>query len=171
VSAGFLIQRKGCSCELEAVYGGKMKRIFRLDESVGPEGQSSKTLLIGLDLRIGDQEIHCPISKPCVTYECMEEEVRTIQGSLEQILVASRRFFQPSQGGEDAAIPSDSSPEAAWMILSKEQDETLLMRRFNQLDEALRKKIAAHVFTNCSVFSGLGSFFSVRYNNVSGLLE
>ena len=148
-----------------------MKDIFKI-VTVSEKGDDDKVeIRLGIDLKIGDYEITCPISKTCSSYEALEIEVQAINNQIERILKKAKEIFSESshQGGLD--LQNDMTPAQIWSVLSEIDSEDHFIDSFNMLDETRRKEVAEYVLTKCNIFSGKASTFSSRYNNVSGLME
>jgi hypothetical protein len=147
-----------------------MTGIFKIVEHRNRK-QEKKDIGIGIDLRIGDQEILCRVTKTCESYEELTVEVNAIQNDLELILKKAKGFFGSTLLEEALEVTSEMSPEEIWSILSQIDSENLFTEHFNGLDETKRKELAEYVLTKCNIFTGKGSFFSRCYNSSSGFID
>ena len=147
-----------------------MTGIFKIVEHRNRK-QEKKDIGIGIDLRIGDQEILCRVTNICESYEELAVEVKAIQNDLELILKKAKGFFGSTVLEEALEVTSEMSPEEIWSILSQIDSEDLFTEHFNSLDETKRKELAEYVLTKCNIFTGKGSFFSRCYNSSSGFID
>ena len=148
-----------------------MARLFEIIRMTDKGGSNETEIRLGIRFKIAGHETICSVSRNCNSFESLEMEIEAIKDNLDNIAGLSREiFFGPaSQGKIDFAV--ELTPERIWGILSNTTDEDLFMHSFNDLDDAKRKDVAEYVLTRCSIFSGMASFFSARYNNKSRLLE
>jgi len=147
-----------------------MNGIFRIIEEEEQKGRNKKQICIGLDLRIADKEIRCPVSRVCDSYKALAAELDGIQKRLEQIREEAKTRFQGPSIKEGPEFSPEASPEEIWSMLSGIQ-EALFIERFNTLQETKRKAVAEYVLTRCNIFSGRGAVFSARYNSETGYME
>ena len=142
--------------------------VFKLIESHGKKGE--KGIYIGVDVRIGDKETPYPVSKLCHSHEELTREGSLIQDDLELIIDKAKVFFGGTSGDIGLQLGPDMSAEDIWSVLSKIEDEDLLVEYFNGLDDTARGAVAEHVLTRCNIFSGMAAVFSARYDNETGCL-
>jgi hypothetical protein len=148
-----------------------MSDILKIIEDENQDERNKKQICIGIDLRIADKEIRCPVSKVCHSYEDLVVELDGIQKSLEHIREEAKTRFQGPSVKEGLEFSPETSPEEIWSILSEIQEEALFIERFNNLEETKRKEVAEHVLTRCNIFSGRGAVFSARYDSETGYME
>ena len=122
-------------------------------------------------MKIGENDILCPISAVCSSLEEFESEIRAINKNFENILINAGMIFKSSGSGSLSQLDTDIDPEKAWDILSSVREEKTFINLFNNLDPEKRREIADYILTRCNIFSGKGSLFSSRYDNETGLLE
>ena len=149
-----------------------MAHVFRLIKATEVDKKDETGVYIGIDLRIADQQIPCPVSGLCRTKADLEAAQQEIEKDLAHIMVTARDLFKGVGNAEpgDTAISPDMSPQETWEVLSRIEDEDRFIVQFNQLPEDKRMKVAEHVLTQCNVFQGRASFFAQRYDNLSGLM-
>ena len=107
----------------------------------------------------------------CSSHEMLEREVSRIKERLDALLEESQKLFEPEQEAESPKVDKNLSAKEIWDILSTRQDFELLIKEFNSLSHEKRLEVADHVFTNCNIFSGVASVFSMRYNSEEAALE
>ena len=107
----------------------------------------------------------------CNSYETLEREISRVKGELEGLLEEAKEQFGPGPGKEHVELGEELGAAELWEILSAVDDTELLVRQFNNLRREKRQEIADHVFTQCNVFAGVASVFSLRYNNEEAKLE
>jgi hypothetical protein len=144
--------------------------IFKLIESHGKKGEEERGVTIGLDVRIADKETLCPVSRLCQSLEDLAREAELIQDDLERILTKAKRFLGGASRDIGLQLGPDMPAEEIWSVLSRIEDEDLLVEQFNGLDDTTRGAVAEHVLTRCNVFSGMAAVFSARYDNESGYM-
>lgn len=142
--------------------------IFKLIEAHGKE--KGKGVFIGIDVRIGDKETPCPVSKRCHSHEELAGEAELIQDDLELILKKAKVLFGGASQDVALQLGPDMPAEEIWSVLSQIEDEDLLVESFNGLDNTTRGAVAEHVLTRCNIFSGMAAVFSARYDNESGYM-
>ena len=111
-----------------------------------------------------------PVSKLCHSHEELTREGSLIQDDLELIIDKAKVFFGGTSGDIGLQLGPDMSAEDIWSVLSKIEDEDLLVEYFNGLDDTARGAVAEHVLTRCNIFSGMAAVFSARYDNETGCL-
>jgi hypothetical protein len=147
-----------------------MSEIFRI-LPFPQEGQEvRRDVSIGVNLRLDDREIACPIFEPCGSCEEFVTEVGKVREELDRMIQKARSIFGGA-GGDETDSTDQMPPEKVWSILSSIEDEDQFVRRFNALEEEKRREVAEYVLTKCNIFSGKASAFSSRYSNETGLLE
>ena len=107
----------------------------------------------------------------CTSHEMLEREVSRIKERLDDLLEESQKLFEPEQKAESPKVDENLSAKEIWDILSTREDFELLIKEFNSLGHEKRLEVADHVFTNCNIFSGVASVFSMRYNSEEAKLE
>lgn len=147
-----------------------MANIFNIIESPAGDDGEDKGLFIGIDLRIADQEMTCPVSEQCRTSADLDRATAKLEADLDQAREAGQNRLERHSVSESgmAALSSDVPPDAAWDVLAQISDETEFVRSFNALDEGQRKQIAEHVLTQCNVFQGRASRFAQSYDHATG---
>ncbi len=107
----------------------------------------------------------------CSSYETLEREISRLKGELDGLLQEAKEQLGPGPGQERVDLDEGLGAPELWEILSAVQDTDLLVRQFNSLSRGKREEIADYVFSQCNVFTGVASMFSVRYNNEEAKLE
>jgi len=108
----------------------------------------------------------------CSSYEILQKEVSRIKEELDVLLEKSRRLFEVEVGEEEGPdVDEDMSAKRIWDILSLIKDPEVLLVKFNSMSRQKRFEVADYVLSNCNVFSGPASIFSMRYNSEEGMLE
>ena len=107
----------------------------------------------------------------CNSYETLEGEIARLKGELDGLLEEAKKQFGPGAGQEHVELNEELGAAELWKILSAVHDTDLLVRQFNNLSRGKRQEIADYVFTQCNVFAGVASVFSLRYNNEEAKLE
>jgi hypothetical protein len=148
-----------------------MSGIFRLLKAEGEEERGHPALVLGIDLRIGERQVPCPISGVCRSREELAREVEAVKASLQRLLGEGAALFEKGRSGEGGGISPDMKAEEVWSVLSAIPEEDRFRRLFNGLDEAKRREVAEHVLTHCNVFTGRGAGFSADFNSDTALLE
>ncbi len=81
---------------------------------------------------------------------------------------------EPEPRIEEAPAPEitpEMAPEEIWDVLEAMESETEFVERFNGLDLDTRLRVADHVLSSRSVFSGKPAFFSKHYDAESAFLS
>jgi hypothetical protein len=107
----------------------------------------------------------------CSSYETLEREISHLKGELDGLLQEAKGQLGLGAGQEDVDLDEELGAAELWEILSALTDTELLVRQFNSLSRGKRREIADYVFSQCNVFAGVASVFSVRYNNEEAKLE
>jgi hypothetical protein len=107
----------------------------------------------------------------CSSHEMLEREVSRIKERLDALLEESQKLFESEPRREPLEVDENLSAEEIWNILLSIEDFELLSKEFNNLSHEKRLEVADHVFTNCNIFSGVASVFSMRYNSEQAQLE
>ncbi|MBW1715852.1 MAG: hypothetical protein JRJ77_08520 [Deltaproteobacteria bacterium] len=107
----------------------------------------------------------------CSSYEMLEREVAHVKEKLDILLKKSQQLFESERKAETLELDENLSTNEIWDILSTIEDTESLIKEFNGLGHEKRLEVADYVFTNCNVFSGVASVFSMRYNNEQAKLE
>jgi hypothetical protein len=148
-----------------------MPDIFKIIEVQEKREDDKKGLCIGIDVRIANRDLLCPVSGVCYSEEDLTVEVEKIQESLNQMKEAGKGLFGVDLPDKGLRITPEMAPEEVWSILSEIADEDLFVGSFNSLDPGKRTQVAGHVLANCNIFSGKGAVFSARYDNKTGLIK
>jgi hypothetical protein len=150
----------------------EMTNIFRLINVPATEEDEDLGVSIGIDLKIGGQEIACPVTGPCRDLEALEAALKRLEDDLEEIIEKGRAILaspaDAEPGSED--FSGDTSPQEIWEMLTRIEIEDEFIRQFNRLPEAQRLDVAEHVLTRCNIFQGRASLFAQRYDNATGLM-
>ncbi len=108
----------------------------------------------------------------CSSYEILQKEVSRIKEELDVLLEKSRRLFEAEVGEEEGQdVDEDVSAKEIWNLLSMIKDPEVLLVKFNSMSRQKRLEVADYVLSNCNVFSGPASIFSMRYNSEEGVIE
>lgn len=107
----------------------------------------------------------------CSSYEMLEREVAHVKEELDALLKKSQQLFESERKAESLELDENLGAKEIWDILSTIEDPESLIKEFNGLSHEKRLEVADYVFTNCNVFSGVASVFSMRYNNEEARLE
>jgi hypothetical protein len=150
----------------------EMTKIFRLINVPETQEGEGPGVSIGIDLKIGDQEIACPVSGPCRDIEALEVVMETLQSDLEEIMEKAKAILAPSSDGDPGSedFAGETAPQEIWEALTRIEMEDEFIRQFNRLSEAQRLDVAEHVLTQCNIFQGRASVFAQRYDNATGLM-
>ena len=143
------------------------------------KGVDEKTSKVGvsLDVEVADGEGSTLsgsvlLVKKCSSYEILQKEVSQIKEELDVLLEKSRRLFEAEVGEEEGPdVDEDISAKEIWNLLSMTKDPEVLLVKFNSMNRQKRLEVADYVLSNCNVFSGPASIFSMRYNCEEGMLE
>jgi len=146
-------------------------RLFDVLVTRKPEAGQDAEVRLGLRCVIAGEAAVLPISPPCSSVEQLRAEAEEVRLDLDRALERGRTALvgveEPGMPGADADLPA----EELWRVLEAIPDDGLFVGRFNEMEEAQRKKVAEHVLTSCSVFSGRPALFSSRYDAETALLE
>lgn len=148
-----------------------MTGIFKLLRAEGEQAGEGPAVALGIDLRIGERRVHCPVSEVCRSQGQLAREVEALKAALDRLLGEAADSFGKSGSHEDPAIPADMKAQDAWALLLAIPEEGRFTAVFNSLDERKRREIAEHVLTHCNVFAGRGAGFSANFNSDTALLE
>jgi len=143
------------------------------------KGVDEKTSKVGvsLDVEVADGEGSTLsgsvlLVKKCSSYEILQKEVSQIKEELDVLLEKSRRLFEAEVGEEEGPdVDEDISAKEIWNLLSMIKDPEVLLVKFNSMSRQKRLEVADYVLSNCNVFSGPASIFSMRYNSEEGIIE
>ena len=111
------------------------------------------------------------LAEKCSSYEILQKEVSRIKEELDALLYKSKQLFETKIGEEGPEVDEDMSAKEIWNLLSIINDPEVLLIKFNGLSRQKRFEVADYVLSNCNVFSGPASIFSMRYNNEEGIIE
>jgi len=153
------------------VSGGErsMEELFEL--MITKEKDDGKAMVrLGIRLKIAGNEVLCPVSRLCDSYETFEKEFQTLNDALEQIEQKARRLFKSQSSSAGLRIGPETPAKDIWDILSAIDDEEVLTENFNDLLESQRQAVAEYVLTHCNIFSGKAAAFSRRYDSETGLM-
>ena len=145
--------------------------IFKLLEIKKDTNSGKAGVAVGIDLKLSEIDINCPITPACYTEQELRKEIRHIQEGLERIEKDAKDRLKRNDLREKSVITPDMGPSDVWKALEEIRDEELFVEHFNSLEEDIRGKVAEYVLTQCSVFSGKGAIFSARYNEGTKLIE
>ena len=148
-----------------------MTDIFKIIEIQGRKEENKKGICIGIDVRIANSEVSCPVSGVCYSDRDLAVEVERIQENLNRIAETGKGLFGVDLPDKGLRITPEMAPEEIWSILSEITEEDLFVESFNGLDPTRRSEVAEHVLSNCNIFSGKAAVFSARYDNKPGLME
>ena len=108
----------------------------------------------------------------CSSYEILQKEISQIKEELDVLLEKSRSLFEVEVGEDKSQdVDEDMSVKEIWDFLSMIKDPKVLLVKFNNMSRQKRLEVADYVLSNCNVFSGPASIFSMRYNSEGGMLE
>jgi hypothetical protein len=148
-----------------------MPDIFKLIEVHDKKEDDKRGICIGIDVRIANRDVSCPVSGVCYSEKELAIEVKKIQESLNQMVESGKGLFGIDLPDRGLRITPEMVPEEIWSILTEIAEDDLFLEVFNSLDETRRTGVAEHVLSNCSIFSGKGAVFSARYDNKTGFLK
>jgi hypothetical protein len=148
-----------------------MSDIFKLIEIQEKREADKMGLFIGIDVRIANREVSCPVSGVCYSEKDLAVEVERVQENLNRIAESGKGFFGVNLPGKGLRIKPEMAPEEVWSILSDIAEDDLFVESFNALDPTRRTEVAEHVLSQCNIFSGKGAVFSARYDNKTGSLQ
>jgi hypothetical protein len=108
----------------------------------------------------------------CSSYEILKKEVSRIKEELDVLLEKSRSLFEVEvEEDKSQDVDEDMSVKEIWDFLSMIKDPEVLLVKFNSMSRQKRLEVADYVLSNCNVFSGPASIFSMRYNSEEGVME
>jgi hypothetical protein len=148
-----------------------MSDIFRIIELSDDEEDGQKGVRIGIDMRVADQDVACPVTRACRCREDLKAEVAAIQEQLNRALEAGGAVFDRASTQAELQIRPDMPAHEIWAALSATEEDDRLVEQFNTLEENTRRAVAEHVLTQCNVFSGKAALFSARYDNETGFMQ
>ena len=125
---------------------------------------------LGVRCVIAGEPAVCPISPPCSSLEQLRAEAERIRQDLDRALESGGTALSGVESPGSPGVSEDMTPEEMWRVLEAVPDDDLFVERFNEMEESQRKKVAEHVLTSCSVFSGRPALFSSRYDAETALL-
>ena len=153
-----------------------MKEKLTLEIEKGVDEKNSK-VGVSLNLEVADGEVSTLsgsvlLVEKCSSYEILHKEVSRIKEELDVLLEKSRRLFEVEIGEEKSqSVNEDMSVKEIWDFLSMIKDPEVLLVKFNSMSRQKRFEVADYVLSNCNVFSGPASIFSMRYNSEEGVIE
>ena len=153
-----------------------MKEKLTLEIEKGVDEKNSK-VGVSLNLEVADGEVSTLsgsvlLVEKCSSYEILHKEVSQIKEELDVLLEKSRRLFEVEIGEEKSqSVNEDMSVKEIWDFLSMIKDPEVLLVKFNSMSRQKRFEVADYVLSNCNVFSGPASIFSMRYNSEEGVME
>jgi len=153
-----------------------MKDKLTLEIEKGVDEKNSKVgVSLNVDLTDGEESIlsgSVLLVEKCSSYEILHKEVSQIKEELDALLEKSRRLFEAEVGEEEGPdVDEDISAKETWNLLSMIKDPEVLLVKFNNMSRQKRLEVADYVLSNCNVFSGPASIFSMRYNSEEGIIE
>jgi hypothetical protein len=153
-----------------------MSTKLSLEMDTGADGKPAKVgISVGIEIADGEGSRVAGsvlLITKCSSCEDLEKEVAGVKGELDALVEQSRKVFEaPGAGEEMPGLDEDMSPQEIWKILADIKNEDVLLKEFNSLSREKRFEVADYVLTQCNVFSGAGSIFSMRYNRDEGILE
>ena len=148
-----------------------MAEIFKIIEVHDKKEDDKRGIYIGIDVRIADREVSCPVSNVCYSDKELGIEVERIKENLNQIAETCKGLLGVDLPDKGIRITPGMATEEVWSILSQIAEDDLFVGIFNGLDATRRTEVAEHVLSHCNIFSGKAAVFSARYDNKTGLLE
>jgi len=153
-----------------------MKDKLTLEIEKGVDEKNSKVgVSLNVDLTDGEESIlsgSVLLVEKCSSYEILHKEVSQIKEELDALLEKSKRLFEAEVGEEKGPdVDEDMSAKEIWNLLSMIKDPEVLLVKFNSMSRQKRLEVADYVLSNCNVFSGPASIFSMRYNSEEGVME
>ena len=148
-----------------------MTDIFKIIEIYKKREDDKRGVCIGIDVRIANREVSCPVSGVCYSEEELAIEVKRIQENLRRIAESGKGLFGVDLPDKGLRITPEMAPEEIWSILSEIAEDDLFVEIFNSLDATRRTEMAEHVLSHCNIFSGKAAVFSARYDNKTGMLQ
>ena len=153
-----------------------MKEKLTLEIEKGVDEKNSK-VGVSLNLEVADGEVSTLsgsvlLVEKCSSYEMLQKEISRIKEELDVLLGKSKRLFEVEIGEEKPqGVNEDMSVKEIWDFLSIIKDPEVLLVKFNSMSRQKRFEVADYVLSNCNVFSGPASIFSMRYNSEEGVIE
>ena len=153
-----------------------MKEKLTLEIEKGVDEKKSK-VGVSLNLEVADGEVSTLsgsvlLVEKCSSYEMLQKEISRIKEELDVLLGKSKRLFEVEIGEEKPqGVNEDMSVKEIWDFLSIIKDPEVLLVKFNSMSRQKRFEVADYVLSNCNVFSGPASIFSMRYNSEEGVIE
>jgi len=147
-----------------------------LETEKGVDEKNSK-VGVSLNIEVADGEgstlsESVLLVKKCSSYEILHKEISRIKEELDILLEKSRSLFEAEIGEEKSqGADEDMSAKEIWDFLSMIKDPEVLLVKFNSMSRQKRFEVADYVLSNCNVFSGPASIFSMRYNSEEGAIE
>ncbi|MBW1704039.1 MAG: hypothetical protein JRJ86_02615 [Deltaproteobacteria bacterium] len=148
-----------------------MPDIFKIIELHEKRENNKRGVCIGIDVRIANREVSCPVSGVCYSEGELAIEAKRIQEDLNRIAYTCKGLFGVDLPDKGLRITPEMAPEEIWSILSEIAEDDLFVETYNGLDPTRRTEVAEHVLSNCNIFSGKAAVFSARYDNKTGLME
>ncbi len=147
-------------------------KLFRLIEIPSENEGDAPAICIGIDLRIGDEQMTCPVSGPCKDMKALKQAQEMLEADLEEVMENGKALLSSSDQAESGseAFSADTPPKDIWETLSRIEEEDEFIRQFNGLPEEHRMQVAEHALTRCNIFQGRASLFAQRYDNATGLM-
>jgi len=148
-----------------------MPDIFKIIEIHKERQDDKRGICIGIDIRIGQNKVSCPISEVCYSDRDLVVEVERIQENINRIAESGKRLFGVDLPDKGLRITPGMAPEKVWPVLSEIAEDDFFVESFNALSPTMRTEVAEYVLSHCNIFSGKGAVFSARYDNKTGLME
>jgi len=145
--------------------------MFELIIHTGKQDEPRRQVSLGLRLTIAGHETLCPVSGWCEDFKDLDREIQSVLQQLGEIRTKGEKLFEAASAQGRLGIRPGMAPPQVWTLLSGIQDESEFARSFNSLEEAMRRKVAEHVLTQCNVFSGKAAVFSSRYDEGPALMD
>ena len=145
--------------------------MFELIIRSGKNDEPGRQVSLGLRITIAGHETLCPVSRWCEDFKDLDREIKAVLGQLAEIRSRGEKLFEAASAQGRLGIRPDMAPPQIWPLLSGIRDEIEFAQSFNSLDEAMRRKVAEHVLTQCNVFSGKAAVFSSRYDEGPALMD
>lgn len=147
-------------------------KLFRLIEIPAEDEGGVPAICIGIDLRIGDQQMTCPVTTPCKDMDALEQAQEMLEADLTRVIESGKTFLSAPNQTEALSgnFTEDTPPQDIWETLSRMEPEDEFIRQFNGLSEDQRMQVAEHVLTRCNIFQGRASLFAQRYDNTTALM-
>ena len=145
--------------------------MFELIIRNGKKDEPGRQVSLGLRITVAGHDTLCRVSGWCEDFKHLDREMQAVLEQLGEIRSKGEKLFEAASAQGRLGIRPDMAPPEIWSLLSGIRDETQFARSFNSLDEAMRRKVAEHVLTQCNVFSGKAAVFSSRYDEGPALME